>query len=657
MEQPSRRRPSSLYGVLVVVLILILATALGAIVPSHVSPSTGESAAAGTATVGVPNLALAEASLARGAGPALGTPLSCRAAGPDSAGCAASADLPSATSTGGYVWDNLTAKVGSAPSSRLTSLAWDGSDGYVLLYGGLSVGPIIHDDTWSYVNGTWTNLTASITTPGPQGLEFAEMAFDPSSGKVVLFGGLLTGAAAAYTWTYHARTWTNLTTVLSTAPSGRVYFGFTTDTTDKDVVLYGGEGLGGWKTDTWTYKNATWTNVTSAQSVKLPIVYYATLSDYPGHGALMVGAFYDSADLVVSGTYVFSGGQWTNLTSTLALAPPPPGFGYGAYLPSVSGVLEFSGIVFNSVGIGIIVPCAWLFSGGSWENVTNLIGTLSDSYGIENGAAAYDPIDQSIVSFGGILLVSPIVGDYTWVLSAPPIVTAHASKSAVDVGQAVTFSGTLSGGLNPNKVAWTFGDGSNSSNLSQSHTYAAAGLYTATLKGTSLTGANSSASVSLEVNPAPSVAISSSANATAGVPVGLAATITGGTGPYTYAWTLGDTGTGSAAFLSHTYANAGTYAVNVTITDAVGATAHSTVSLVVASAPSSSSSSSLSLTSGTGLYLLIGILVLLVVVVLLGVLLMRKPKSPSGAPTPYAGPMTAPPPPPPGAGGPPPGAS
>lgn len=643
--------------IVLVVLSIALAAAVGSLVSAPALARDSSSAAAGSGSLGAASLSLAEASLAHGAGPALGTDLACKSAGEGSVRCATDASVPQAAPAGGYSWTNLTSTLSLAPKERLTQMTWDSSDGYVVLFGGISPGAE-QTDTWTFANGTWTNITAS-TTGAPPSVYLGGMAFDPASGKVVLFGGvsILTSTTVNYTWTYHAKTWTNITSTLHTAPSPRALFSMTTDTTNGEILLFGGTPSSGFLKDTWTYKNGTWTNITSSLLIHMPALIYPALSDYPGHGAFLIGAFNDSGKWT-TGTYTFSGGQWTNITSTLSVLPPPPVTGFAFYLPALSGVLEFSTEVVLPNGDGTLCACAWLFTSTGWQNVSSLIGSSLDDLGTVAGSAAYVPLDQSVVTFGGERLnAPPLYGGYTWVLSAPPSVTAHASKSVVDAGQAVTFSATVSGGLEPNKVAWSFGDGGTSSNLSQGHTYAAAGFYTATVKATDFVGANSSASVSVQVNAAPTVAISSSANATAGSPVGLAAVVAGGTGPFTYAWTLGDSSTSTAAFVSHVYANAGTYAVNVTITDSLGATAHATVSLVVASAPSSSSS--VSLTSGTGLYLLLGIVVLLVVVVLLAVMLMRKPKSPTGAPTPYSGPTSAAPPPPgppPGATGPPPGA-
>ena len=108
----------------------------------------------------------------------------------------------------------------------------------------------------------------------------------------------------------------------------------------------------------------------------------------------------------------------------------------------------------------------------------------------------------------------------------------------------------------------------------------------------------------------------------------------------------------------------GTYAVTLTVTDAAGATAPASFSVVVQQTPVVqpppthyvNSSGAVSFTSGTGLGLVIGILLLLVIVLVLAALLAMRRRSPPGPPSTIY--YTSPPPspgsvPPPGAGGPP----
>jgi PKD domain len=657
MGRTGARAPGQLGRVLAVVVLLTLASTVGTIVVVRSALPVGRASDALASSSGAIPLAQAEASLAQGAGPALGSALLCHSTGAGSVGCESAAASSAASSTGGYFWSNLTTLVGTAPSGRIASMTWDGSDGYVLLFGGATGAGLAKplDDTWTYANGTWTNITATTTGAPPAGIALEGLAWDPSSAEVVLFGGysVVQSENLNYTWVYHARTWTNLTSALRTAPSAREVPAMTTDTTDGQVVLFGGLATPGFLTDTWTFHDGVWTNITSTQPIRLPAIEYPVISDYPGHGALLLGASNISGRWVTL-TYILSMDAWTNITSTLPVSPPPPGLGYATYLPSLSGVLEVTGVILSPALNVIYLPVAWLFTGTAWTNVTDFIGTTVNAYTPLAAAAAYVPTDQSIITFGGEVTTG-VYGTYTWALSAPPSVTAYESVNGIsgvaDVGQPVIFYGAVSGGLEPNKITWEIGNGGVFSNLTQSYVWATgyAGFWGNVFRVTDLAGVTSTVTVSLTVNPAPTVTIGAT-NGTAGSPVGLAAVVTWGTGPYSYSWTLGDGATSVTDFVNHTYAHAGAYTVNVTVRDIVGVFAKDSVVVTVAAAPSAPS---LNLTSGTGLGLLLGIVVLGILAVVFLVLWVRRPKPPMGSPAPYGGAGTPPssgtPPPPPGA--------
>jgi PKD repeat protein len=77
----------------------------------------------------------------------------------------------------------------------------------------------------------------------------------------------------------------------------------------------------------------------------------------------------------------------------------------------------------------------------------------------------------------------------------------------------------------------------------------------------------------------------SPANPIVGETVTFAATTSGGTPPATFAWTFGDGGTGSGNPVTHSYSAAGTYAVEVTATDSVGAVATKLKNVLVSAPP------------------------------------------------------------------------
>ncbi|MFZ1022796.1 MAG: PKD domain-containing protein [Thermoplasmata archaeon] len=653
-EQPEKNPMSSkkwngairIAGIVGVVALLTITSAVGFGPLFHAGPSGSNvnSAASTTQLSGDRELALAAASLDIGGGPALGIPQICSSTGSGSERCASHTSASLTSSTGGYVWENLTKLANAGPSGRLgAAMAWDASDGYVLLFGGESVTEVAVGDTWTYLNGVWTNETANVTG-APPAIVGGAMAFDPSSGKIVLFGGWnRTEVSQNYTYTYHAGAWTNITTIAGTPPSGRIFPTLMTDSTDGQLILFGGRGpSGNWLRDTWTFKNGLWTNVTSLQPFAMPVIYSPILTDDPGEGALLFGPAFWGSNSVHASTFVFHAGAWQNLTSTLLAEPPAFLYGAGVYVPSISGVFAFGAAYFNKTGDEFAGATTWEFTNGAWSNVTNLVGTSYDAVGGLAPSVAYDPIDQSVLEFGGERIVAPpALSNYTFALSAPPKIAATPSKMIVDVGSSLSFTGTISNGLAPNVAAWSFGDGSHAGGLTTSHIYSQSGVYTVNFTVTDFLGRDTTTSVTILVNAAPSASFAlAPSSPVSGAAVGFVPTVSGGTAPFTFAWSFGDGSNSAAAAPSHTYSGSGSFTVKLSVTDALGVSANSTQTVSVSSAPSTA----VSLSSGTGLYLLLGIILLLVIVVVLAILLVRKPRSPRSAPEPYT--TTAPSPPP-----------
>ncbi|MCI4345974.1 MAG: PKD domain-containing protein, partial [Thermoplasmata archaeon] len=297
------------------------------------------------------------------------------------------------------------------------------------------------------------------------------------------------------------------------------------------------------------------------------------------------------------------------------------------------------------------------YTPGTWANVTGL--TAGPPVLNIFSAGTVVGLDDSFLAIG-VYRSGSSYAFATWLLSAPPKVSASADHAVVDQGSSVIFSGAVSLGSAPYTYRWNFGDGSTAATRSGAHAFAHPGTYAANLTVTDFVGHSVTASVIVVVNPPLSFSASATPTpATANPTVALASTLSGGTPPFTYRWTLGDASTATTASLGHIYAKAGNFSVVANVTDALGQSASSAFTLQVNAAPhpsstGSSGSSSVSLTSGTGLYLLLGIVLLAVVVVALAVMLARRPKSPPGppaqyqsspgAPPPGAGPSTAPPP-------------
>ncbi|WP_328806412.1 PKD domain-containing protein [Streptacidiphilus fuscans] len=198
-----------------------------------------------------------------------------------------------------------------------------------------------------------------------------------------------------------------------------------------------------------------------------------------------------------------------------------------------------------------------------------------------------------------------------WVQGATPLsASATGSPTTGNAPLTENFTGSATGGTAPYTYSWNFGDGTTSTTQNPSHTYSAAGTYTATLTVTdSASPANTATSqVTTTVNAVGNpLAATASATPTSGqVPLNVAftGTGTGGTPGYTYSWNFGDGTTSTSQNPSHSYSTAGTYTATLTVTDSASPanTASSTVTItadpIAATAPGAPTG--LKGTAGTG---------------------------------------------------------
>ena len=174
-------------------------------------------------------------------------------------------------------------------------------------------------------------------------------------------------------------------------------------------------------------------------------------------------------------------------------------------------------------------------------------------------------------------------------LNQAPIARIVGPMTAV-AGAVVTFSGSTSSDPDGTIVGydWNFGDGSPGAGASVSHTYTA-GTYTVTLTVMDNAGATNSATQTITVSPAgipqPPVANPGGPyNGAVGTPVQFNGS--GSSDPdgsiTTYLWNFGDGASASTVSPAHAYAAAGTYTVQLTVTDNSGLTgsAQTTVTVV-----------------------------------------------------------------------------
>ena len=243
----------------------------------------------------------------------------------------------------------------------------------VLFGGGLgNLGAQPLGDTWEFDGTTWTERL----TPGPTPRSRHAMA--TLGGRVVLFGGSLTGQATVTelvsdTWTWDGSVWAQATP--SSAPSAR--YAHAMATVGDKIILFGGvggddAGPTSHLADTWQWDGSNWTQLMiagpTARAGHAMVPY--------GAGALLFGGDESGA----SDTWMFANGAWSRVATDLPVAR----FRHGM-ADRGSSVVMFGGQ--PSASTEPLID-TWAWDGGAWGFV-------------EDGGGASARLLSSLAPFGG----------------------------------------------------------------------------------------------------------------------------------------------------------------------------------------------------------------------------------------------------------------
>ncbi len=452
-------------------------------------------------------------SLEAGQGPAAGSHFTCSSDRGASISCSGLSPSPAISLDSGK-WSNLTTKVIPAPAPRESAMTWDAADGYALLFGGYLQ---VHgeqtyygvSDTWTYLNGVWTNITNTVIGGAPPNVANPALAYDPFEGKVVLFGG---GDSAGddidQTWTYLAGEWTNITNTAGTPPAPRFIPVFVPDLADQQMILFGGLSQNASReseyaqTDTWLFKNNEWSNITTQVSGTPPALIYAVGAYDPDeHGVIVIGTNYPGPPFY-SETYLYSAGTWTNLTASVPTPGPTQEAGVFVWDSYVGAdILTSSELVSASHNALVDYPVTWAFYEGNWVNLTATAGAVPSGTGAGGTALP----DGSIVVFGGTPN-SLNFTDYTYDFSLPPVVSSvTANVTELTEGSPVKINATFSGGIAPYVENISWGDGTYLSGSSQAtHTFLTTGNFTVEFSVTDFVDRSATGTANLTVKARPS---------------------------------------------------------------------------------------------------------------------------------------------------------
>ena len=254
----------------------------------------------------------------------------------------------------------------------------------------------------------------------------------------------------------------------------------------------------------------------------------------------------------------------TDVSSQTVTVGQAPVAGFGVSLPS--GVLcPGTTIEFVDQSSGA-QSFQWSFPGGQPATSTAAnpsvtyaqAGTYDATLTVTNGLGSSTTTQQAVVS------IQPApTADFTQVVAALRVDFASQSLAATS-------------------FAWTFGDGAQSTDENPVHTYAQSGTYTVTLVATGPCGSDTFArDVTVLGAPTASFQATSATQGCPGLTVGFDASASAGAASYRWSFPGGNPAAATGPTPDVTYAQAGTFDVTLTVTNASGTDAVTRSGLVV----------------------------------------------------------------------------
>lgn len=487
------------------------------------------------------------------------------------------------------------------------NLAYDPNASEVVLYGGVrSFSPVLSNNTtYTYRDGRWT---AWNLTPAPPPRVAGCMAYDPLLGGVVLFGGtttLTTGPSYFNDlWLFEKGGWTELASG-STPPSPRWQGQMAYDPTLGGLLLYGGISEGGTALgDSWLYKDGNWSRLAPTSSP--PALSDAALDFDPALGTLVLAGGLTGSGSLSDATYTFNGTTWSALSTTDL--PSSHDAGIGVYDPedrafvlaagSPSG--SFTDLLSGPIALNVSLP-----AGADANAPFQLTATASggappftDSFSIDWGdgtTAAGGPGGFSHVYTAAGLFDVTVSADQTsgyaaaWngtiLVRLPPTVIAASSAPGGDAGLPINLTASATGGWPPITYVWDLGAGALGYGPAVEYAYPTAGTYSVEVWANDSVGGSASTNLSLAIVAPPTVSVPTLGfRADAGVVARFSLPTSGGTPPFSVTWTYPNGSTSTGVTTAHLFPSATSGSLGIVLFDAAGATVRTSAPLTVAAA-------------------------------------------------------------------------
>lgn len=193
-------------------------------------------------------------------------------------------------------WIELPSSGQVPPARDGHAMVYDSGEARLIVFGGISEESSYLNDTWAYdlSDEAWIELMPSGDVPPPS--EGHCMAYDPETRRVILFGGIAEGDPYNTTYAYDpmANIWTDLAPS-GAVPDARYTHSMVYDPSSGRVILFGGWSGSTGMSDTWAYDPAvnTWTELAPSGSAPMARQAHAMVYDPDTATILLFGGWGD----------------------------------------------------------------------------------------------------------------------------------------------------------------------------------------------------------------------------------------------------------------------------------------------------------------------------------------------------------------------------
>jgi N-acetylneuraminic acid mutarotase len=251
-------------------------------------------------------------------------------------------------------WNELDPSGAVLPPREYESVAYDPITRRVIMFGGLTGANNCLNETWAYdpYADAWTNLHPAGALPAARA--WGTMVCDPDTGKLIMFGGMTGGfkgrlvprGQLSETWAYDpaANTWTQLEPA-GAIPAARFGHSMAYDPSTHKVILFGGASSAARFNDTWAYDPSanTWTELDPAGALPSARGGHSMAYDPTSERLIMFGGGVSETELF-NDTWAYDpvANSWTELKPS-GTVPPPRALPSITYDPNTRRLIMFGG--------------------------------------------------------------------------------------------------------------------------------------------------------------------------------------------------------------------------------------------------------------------------------------------------------------------------